>query len=77
MLAHELLDERVEGFDAVFGGAAIEDPCAPRVPGGEVAQRALALVLVFDLLTLAAACRQRLGLAPARLDRGLLVGADV
>jgi hypothetical protein len=72
VLAHELVDERVEPFDAVLRGAAIEDLRAPCVPGGEVAQRALALVLMLDLLALAAACGQRLGFASARLDRGLL-----
>ena len=36
------------GHDAVLGGAAVEELRAAGVPGGEVAQRALALVLVLD-----------------------------
>jgi hypothetical protein len=76
--AHELVDERVEWLDAVLGRAAIEDLGALGVPGGEVAERALALVLVFDALAAwrPAGCRQRAVLALARLDRGFLVGAD-
>ena len=45
-------------------------------PRSEVAQRALALVLVLDLLALAGPGGQRGGLAFACLDRRLLVGAD-
>ena len=48
--AHELLDERIERDDPVLGGAAVEQPGAAGVPGGEVAQRARALVLVLDAL---------------------------
>jgi hypothetical protein len=51
VLGHELLDERVERDDPVLGGAAIEQLGAPRVPGGEVAQGAAALVLVLDALS--------------------------
>ena len=50
VLGHELIDELIEGLDAVLGRAAVEDLRAPGVPGGQVAQRALALVLGFDLL---------------------------
>jgi hypothetical protein len=31
-LGHELVDERIERLDAVFGGAAVEDLRAPGVP---------------------------------------------
>jgi len=65
------------GDDAVLRSAAVKELGAPCVPGGEVAQRALAVVLVLDAL---AAWMPAGGecwvLATARLDRGLLVGAD-
>lgn len=73
---HELLDELAEGLDPVLGRAAVEDLGAPHVPGGQVAERPHALVLVLDLLPLAGRRGQRLVLSPARLDRGLLVSAD-
>ena len=76
MLGHELVDERVERFDPVLGGAAVEDPRSPGVPAGEVAERALALVLVLDLLGLAGSGGQRWVLARSGLYRGFLVGAD-
>jgi len=75
---HELLNERVERDDPVGRGAAIEQLRAPGIPGGEVAQRVLAFVLVLDAL--AAPDRgcggQRGVLASPRLDRGLLITAD-
>jgi hypothetical protein len=74
--AHELLDERVERRDAVLGGAAVEDLRPPCVPGGEIAQCALAFVLVLDPLARVARGGQRWRLAPPGLDRGFLVGAD-
>ena len=76
VLRHELLDERVERHDPVLGGAAVEDLGAPCVPGGEVAECALALVLVLDLLAGAGPRRPAGGDPLACLDRGLLVGAD-
>ena len=68
--------KRVEGLDAVLGRAAVEDLGAPDVPGGQVAQRAHALVLVLDPLSVAGRGGQRGVLAGAGLDGGLLVGAD-
>jgi len=46
--AHELLDQRIERLNPVRGRAAVKDPGAPQVPGGQVAERALAVVLVLD-----------------------------
>jgi hypothetical protein len=45
---HELLDQLAERLDPVCGRAAVEDLRATHVPGGQVAESALALVLVFD-----------------------------
>jgi hypothetical protein len=73
---HELLDELVEGLDPVLGRAAVEEPGTADIPGGQVAERSLALVLVLDLLAAAGRGGQRLVLAGSGLDRGLLVGAD-
>jgi len=71
-----LLDQGVEGRDAVLGGAAVKELRAACVPCREVAQRALALVLVLDLVALTRAGGPRRRLAMAGLDGGLLVGAD-
>ena len=76
MLGHELIDERVEWLDAIFGSAAVEDLRASGVPTGEVAKGALAFVLVLDLLALAAPRGAGSGDSLAGLDRWLLVGAD-
>jgi hypothetical protein len=75
-LAHELIDERVERFDAVLGCAAVEDLRAPRVPRREVAEGPFALVLMLDFLAIAATRGTGPGLPLACLDRGLLVSAD-
>ena len=71
-------DELIERDDPVVGGAAIEQAGVLDVPGGQVAERAFALVLVLDALPALDAgrggeCRV---LARAGLDRGLLVTAD-
>ena len=76
VLGHELVDEGVEGLDAVLGSAAVEDLGVAGVPGGQVAERAHALVLVLDLQALAGRGGERGGEPLARLDGGLLVGAD-
>ena len=76
VLGHELVDECVERFDPAPGGAAVEQLGASRVPAGEVAERALALVFVLDLPRLTGSGEQRWVLARSGLDRGLLVGAD-
>src|SRR5205823_11352178 len=59
-------------------GAAIEQPGASGVPGGEVAERSGAFVLMLEALSALDAGRggQRGVLARAGLDRGLLVTAD-
>src|SRR6266511_185475 len=78
MLMFGLYGSREKGLpsDPVLGRAAVEDPRLLDVPAGQVAQRALALVLVLDLLRLAGSGGQRRLLARSGLDRGLLVGAD-
>jgi hypothetical protein len=53
VLGHELRDELIERLDTVLGGAAVEDLGTPGVPGGQVAERALPLVLVLDPQALA------------------------
>ena len=76
VLGHELVDELIERLDPIGGGAAVEDLRAPRVPGCEVAESAFAFVLMLGFLAFAAPGGTGLGLALARLDRGLLIGAD-
>ena len=75
--AHELLDERIERLYSVGGSAAIEQLRAPGVPGGEVATRAPAFVLVLDALAAldGDGGGQRRVLARSGLDRGLLIAA--
>jgi hypothetical protein len=74
--AHELLDQRIERLDPVLGRAAIKDPGAPRVPRGQVAKRALAVVLVLDQLAVATGLGALAFMDPgSRLDRGFLVRA--
>jgi len=70
VLGHRLVDERVKRLDAVLGGAAVKDLGVTGVPGGEVAQRAPALVLVLDALAATDGARggQCGVLAGARLD---------
>jgi hypothetical protein len=62
--------------DPVLLGAAVEQPRVADVPGGQVAERALALVLVLDQLPIAAGLCGLAGvLARSGLDRRLLIGA--
>ena len=63
---HELLDQRVERLDPVLGRAAVEDLRATDVPRGQVAERALPLVLVLDELPVAAGCGRRAGVLASR-----------
>jgi hypothetical protein len=72
---HELLDQLIERLDPVLGGAAVEDLRPAGIPGGQVAERSLALVLVLDLLPVPGPDGQRRVLARPRLDRWLLVSA--
>jgi hypothetical protein len=58
-----------------LGAQRVEDLRASGVPGGEVAERAFALVLVLDSVRFAGACRAGRGDPFAGLDRGLLIGA--
>ena len=76
--AHELIDERIERDDPVLRRAAIEQPGAFGVPGGEVAERALASVFVLNALPAldAGGGGERRVLARPGLDRGLLIAAD-
>ena len=48
LLAHDVGDEAVERGDAVAGFAPSKESGAPHVPGGEVDQRALSFVFVFQ-----------------------------
>ena len=68
----------VERDDPVLGCAAVEQLRAAGVPGGQVAERALAFVLVLDALAAldGGGGGQRRVLAAPGLDRGLLVAAD-
>src|SRR5664280_933879 len=76
LLAHDLLDEPPEGRDPGPGLAAPEHLRPMDVPGGEVGERALALVLVLDPAR-ASGCRRRPGMDPRPgLNARLLVGAD-
>jgi hypothetical protein len=59
---HELLDQRVERDDPVLRRAAIKQPRAADVSRGQIAQRALALVLVLDQLPVAARCGRLAGM---------------
>ena len=63
-----LLDECVERDDPVLRRAPVEDPGAPDVPRREVAERALALVLVLDPQPTAWCCGERGTAAMAGLD---------
>ena len=64
------------GLMPSLGGAAVEDLGAAGVPGGQVAERSFAFVLVLDLEALAVARWAGGGDPFARLNRGFLVGAD-
>jgi len=73
--AHELINERVERCDPVLGRAAVKQLRALGVPACEVAERAFALVLVLDLLSVARGRGERWMLVCSGLDRGFLVCA--
>jgi hypothetical protein len=76
LLGHELLDERVERDDPVLGSAAVKQLGAADVPGGQIAERSLALVLVLDQLAIPARLGGLAGVNPrAGLDRRLLIRA--
>ncbi len=73
---HDLLDEPAERRDPGLLFAAADQPAAVNIPGGEVAQRPAAVVVVLDALR---APRRRRGgrvVALAGLDLGLLISAD-
>ena len=74
--AHELLDQRVERRDPVLGCAAIKDPGATHVPGGEIAERPTSLIFVLDQLPVTVGLGGLAGmLARTGLDRRFLIGA--
>jgi hypothetical protein len=73
---HDLVDEPCEGCDAGLGLAAAEHCGLVYVPGGQILQRAAAVVFVFDA-PVAAGVGAQCGVAPdAGLNGGLLVGGD-
>ena len=77
LLRHHVVDEPVEGHDPAFGLRVAEDLRPLDVEGGEVGERAPALVGVLDSLPARTRGRgQRFVDARPGLDRGLLVGAD-
>src|SRR5688572_9169336 len=76
LMAHDLIDQTVEGRDSGLGFAAAEQLGTMDIPGGEIGPGAGPLIFVLDPDRLARPRRQRGMLAPARLDAGLLVGAQ-
>jgi hypothetical protein len=65
-----------ERLDAGGRFAAAEQAGVVDVPGGQIRQRAAALLLVLDAHAARPARRQGGVAAAARLDAGLLIGAD-
>jgi len=65
---HDLLDEAPERHDRGLLLAAADQPAVEDVPGGEVAQRAAAVVVVLDALGAASRGSSRRVAALARLD---------
>jgi hypothetical protein len=75
-LRHDFIDEVGERVDAGRVGAEPDDVGAVDVVGGQVGQRAAALVFVVDAHGAGPAGRQGGVAAAACLDRGLLIGGD-
>lgn len=76
LLGHDVLDQRHEGLDPGRGRALSEDLGPADVVGGQVGQRAAAVVFVVDPHRASfARCQGRVASA-AGLDGGLLVGGD-
>jgi hypothetical protein len=73
---HDLGDEACERLDPSGGLAAAEQPRPVDIPGGEVGQRAAAVVLVLDPHDPGSAGWQGGMAAAARLDGGVLVGRN-
>ena len=76
LAGHDLLDEAAERLDPGLGLAAVEEVGVVDVPGGQVGERAAALVLELDQRRPTGAGRHGLVAAAERLQLGLLVGAD-
>jgi len=76
LLAHDLIDEAVERSAAGLGFAAPEQLGAMDVPGCQIGPGASPFVFMLDVDRMARPRRQRGMLASARLDAGLLVGAQ-
>jgi hypothetical protein len=77
LLSHHLLDQRIEGFDAILRLATTEESGPMDIPGGQVSQRPASFVLV--LYSHGSVCGGWQGLMTAAmsgLDGGLLVGRD-
>ena len=73
---HHLTNQPTEGSDAGLAFAAAEDPGSVDVPSGQIGPGSLAHVLVLDTHWPAWLRGQAAMLATARLNAGLLVGAD-
>jgi hypothetical protein len=74
--AHDLFDQTTERLDPVFGLATAEEPATMDIPGGQVDQRSATLVLVLEAHYPSGSWPSGGVLAEARLDGGLLVGAN-
>jgi hypothetical protein len=73
---HDLGDQPIERLDPGGGFAAAEQAGVVDIPGGQVGQRAAALVLVLDAHAAGLGGWQSGVAAAAGLDGGLLIGAD-
>jgi len=76
LLAHDLSDETFEGSDAGLALAAAEQLGAMDIPGRDIGPSTGATVFVLNINRPPRPGRQRGMFAPARLDAGLLVGAE-
>jgi hypothetical protein len=76
LCVHDPLDQTTERLDPVFGLATAEELGAVDIPSGQVGQRSATLVLVLEAHHPSGGRRSAEVLAEARLDGGLLVGAN-
>jgi hypothetical protein len=76
LAGHDLLNEAAERLDPGLGLAAPEQAGVVNVPGGQVCQRAAALVFELDQRRSPGTGWDRRVAARERLQLGLLVGAD-
>src|SRR5215204_1882463 len=76
LYVHDLLDQTTEWLDPILGLATAEELGTVDIPSGEVGQRSATLVLVLEAHHPSGGRRSAEVLAEARLDGGLLVGAN-